>query len=208
MEFSNMGCRINICTYINLCTLLCIMKSTVILTIFITIGYIIGQILSLEKSSLIYYLIQINYLVLHGFYWQLLTSIFITPNFFDWAFNTIAMYFIYWLYKGEAGKLEYIIFLISGIIGNILSLYLYPPFVASAGASGGIFGLFAYYTVTDYLKDKQLNQIAIILLISVFILSDTLPLFDVDIWAHTGGILTGVLLSLLFFKINKTRGTV
>ncbi|BFH73179.1 rhomboid family intramembrane serine protease [Sulfurisphaera javensis] len=185
------------------------MKSTVVLIISITIGYIIGQILSLQSSFLLYYLIQINYLILkYGFYWQLLTSIFITPSFFDWAFNAIALYFIYWLYKSQAGKLEYLVFLLSGIVGNLFSLFLYSPLTASAGASGGIFGLFAYYAVSDYLKDKQVNKIAIILLLAVFIMSDTLPFFDVDIWAHTGGILTGVLLSLLLFKIYETRRTV
>lgn len=203
-----MGSCITLCTYINLYTLWYNMKPTVILIALITIGYIIGQVLYIQNSLLLYYLIQVNYLILkYGFYWQLITSIFVTPSFFDWAFNTIALYFIYWLYRGNAGKIEYIVFLISGIVGNVFSLYLYPPITSSAGASGGIFGLFAYYAVTDYLRDKQLNQIAIILLVAIFIMSDALPFFNVDIWAHTGGIVTGILLSLLLFKIYGTRKT-
>lgn len=183
------------------------MKATIFLIILVTIGYVIGQILSFINTPILYYLIQVNYYVLYyGYYWQLITSIFVTPSVFDWFFNTLALYFIYWLYKGESGKLEILIFLISGIVGNILSLLLYPPFTASSGASGGIFGVFAYYTVSDYLRDRQVNQIAIFLLVAVFILSDVFPLLNVDIWAHVGGVTTGILLSLLFFKLNEIRG--
>ena len=184
------------------------MKATIVIMILVTLGYIVGQILSFNNSPLLYYLIQVNYLVLkYGFYWQLITSIFVTPSAIDWLFNTIALYFIYWLYRSRAGKIEYMVFLLAGVIGNIFSLLFYPPLTASAGASGGIFGVFAYYAVTDYLRDKETNEIAIVLLIATFILSDILPL-NVDIWAHVGGILTGILLSLLFFKLNMTRGKV
>lgn len=184
------------------------MKSTIVIMILVTIGYIIGQILYLTNSPLLYYLIQVNYLVLkYGFYWQLVTSIFVTPSAIDWAFNTVALYFIYWLYRSRDGKIEYIVFLLSGIIGNIFSLLLYPPLTASSGASGGIFGVFAYYAVSDYLKDRKANEIAILLLVAIFILSDIFPI-NVDIWAHTGGVITGILLSFLFFKLNMARGKV
>jgi len=186
------------------------MKATIVIMILVTLGYIIGQILSSTHSLLLYYLIQVNYFVLYyGFYWQLITSIFVTPSIADWLFNTIALYFIYWLYRSQNGKMEYIVFLLAGIIGNIFSLLLYPPLTASSGASGGIFGVFAYYAVSDYLKDRKANEIAIFLLAAIFILSDIniLPL-NVDIWAHTGGVITGILLSLLTFKLNETRGKV
>jgi len=184
------------------------MKATIVIMIFVTLGYIIGQILSFTKSPLLYYLIQVNFLVLkYRFYWQLITSIFVTPSVVDWIFNTIALYFIYWLYRSQAGKIECIVFLVAGVVGNIFSLLFYPPLTASAGASGGIFGVFAYYAVSDYLKDKKANEIAIILLALTFVLSDILPL-NVDIWAHIGGIITGILLSFLFFKLNMTRGKV
>ena len=186
------------------------MKPTIVIMMLVTIGYIIGQFLYFINPPLLYYLIQINYFVLkYGFYWQLITSIFVTPSVIDWSFNIIALYFIYWLYRSRDGKIEYIVFLLAGVIGNIFSLLLYPPLTASSGASGGIFGVFAYYAVSDYLKDRKTNEIAIFLLTAIFILSDIniLPL-NVDIWAHTGGIITGILLSLLFFKLNKTRGEV
>ncbi|BCS91877.1 hypothetical protein L3N51_00246 [Metallosphaera sp. J1] len=157
-------------------------------------GFITGIITYNISPYLFSFLIQVNYLVLRGDYVSLVTSIFVTNSFTDFIFNFFSMGVIYYLFGSKAGKLEYITFLVSGIIGNILTLVFFPPYVASAGASGGIFGVLAYYIIDDMLEFNRLDWNGLALLIIVFVLSDIIP--GVNYIAHIGGVLGGVVLAI------------
>ncbi|QKQ99754.1 rhomboid family intramembrane serine protease [Metallosphaera tengchongensis] len=162
--------------------------------IFILIGFLIGIITYTYSPYLFSLLIQINYLVLRGNYTALVTSIFVTNSFTDFIFNFFSMGVIYYLFGSKAGKYEYLVFVISGVVGNILTLAFFSPFVASAGASGGIFGILSFYIADDMLEFNRIDRNGIILLIIVFVLSDIIP--NVNYVAHIGGILAGVLLAI------------
>jgi membrane associated rhomboid family serine protease len=108
---------------------------------------------------------------------------------------------IYYLFRSYAGKVEYLVFLMSGIVGNILTLFAFPPRTASEGASGGIFGIFAYYVILDMLELNKIDYNGLGLLIFVFILSDIIP--NVNYVAHIGGIITGVILALVTFRLLR-----
>lgn len=173
----------------------CIMRETLVITFFVVLGYLVGLFTSIYYPFIFVYLIQVNYLVFRGDYISLLTSIFITNSLLDAGFNTIALLIIYSLFGSKVGKLEYIVFLFSGILGNIFSLFLFPPNTASAGASGGIFGILSFYIAYDMLKDRKFNFYEFLFLVIVFVLSDILP--NIDYFAHIGGILGGVILAFL-----------
>ncbi|AHC50928.1 rhomboid family protein [Sulfolobus acidocaldarius SUSAZ] len=167
--------------------------------VLITIGFIVGLILEFVNPFLLFLLIQYNRLVIdYHFYWQLLTSIFVTPSILDWLFNTAALYFMYWLYKSRSAKLEVPIFLVSGIIGNLVYLLFDPNGPPSAGASGGIFGLLSFYALNDYLEKREKNGLLLLLLI--FLLSNLFPFLNVNVYAHIGGVIAGLLLSLILYK--------
>ena len=73
-------------------------------------------------------------------------------------------------------------------MGNILTL-LQGPNYASAGASGGIFGVFAALVIFSWLKDKKKDQPSLVLFIIIFLGSSILP--DVNYIAHIGGAVGG-----------------
>ncbi len=177
------------------------MKATIGLMIAVLAGFIVGETLYLTGDPLLYYLIQVNYLVLRGDYLSLLTSMFVTNSFTDFFFNFFSLGVIYYLFGSRAGKLEYLVFLLSGLVGNLFTLLYFPPFTASEGASGGIFGVFSFYVVTDMVEMHRVDYNGIGILVFVFILSDVLP--DVNFVAHLGGILTGVLLALATPRLLK-----
>ncbi len=173
----------------------CIMKETLVLASLVVLGYLVGLFTSIYYPFIFVYLIQVNYLVFRGDYISLLTSIFVTNSLLDAGFNTIALLIIFSLFGSKAGKLEYVVFFFSGILGNIFSLFLFPPYTASAGASGGIFGVLSFYIIYDMLRDKKFNFYEFLILVIVFVLSDILP--NVDYFAHIGGILGGVILAFI-----------
>ncbi|WP_236748926.1 rhomboid family intramembrane serine protease [Acidianus manzaensis] len=180
------------------------MKQTFVLMILVLIGYIIGLITSMYCFSCFIYLIQVNYLVFRGDYLSLITSILVTNSYIDFFFNFLSLLVIYYLFGSKAGRLEYLIFFFSGIIGNIFSLFLFPPLTASAGASGGIFGILAFYLTIDMLEKGKFDKYGFAILLMVFVFSDILP--DVDYFAHVGGILGGVILAFTVSYFNKKKG--
>lgn len=157
------------------------------------LGFLVGEILYYDNPYVLAYLIQVNYLVLRGDYTALLTSIFVTNSFTDFFFNFFSLGVLYYLFGSKAGKLEYLVFLLSGALGNVLTLVAYPPFTASSGASGGIFGLLSFYIVDDMLEFHRLDWNGLVLLVIVFLVSDVIP--NVNVVAHIGGILGGVVLA-------------
>lgn len=176
---------------------------TFLLMLFVLLGFIIGYIASFFGNT-IFYLEQLNYLVIHGFYYELFTSIFITNSFIDFIFNFISLYILYLIFGARVGKHEYAIFILSGILGNIFSLYLYPPLTLSSGASGGIFGLLSFYTFYDFISGGTLGIYGLVFLLSVFGLSDLLfP--NVDIFAHIGGIIGGIIYAVAYRFISHGR---
>src|SRR5512138_3814266 len=82
---------------------------------------------------------QYNLLVYNGWWWQLFTSMFIHASIFHIVGNMLFL-FIFGLRGEEMFSLpEYLgIYLVGGLVGNVLSLVYGPDFI-SVGASGAIF---------------------------------------------------------------------
>ena len=104
------------------------------------------------------------------------------------------------------GKTKFIfIYLISAIVGNLLSLIFLPENVVSVGASGALFGLagallYFGYHYRLYLNDAIRNQIipvvAINLLVGLFV--------GADFYAHIGGLVGGYLSAMAIGIENKS----
>ena len=180
------------------------LNPTLVIFLMVTAGYVTGQLLYLYNPYLLYYLIQYNPLIIYyHFYWQLLTSIVVTPSLIDYAFNSIALYFIYYLYRGREGMKEIFIFILTGVFGNVLYLIVYPNGLPSAGASGGIFGLLAYYSLLDYLRERQSGGLIILVAALILSYSLLLPFLNINILAHIGGTISGLLLALVAYKLSE-----
>ncbi len=156
-----------------------------------------GLLLLGERSFLL--LGQVGELVFgSGFYWQLFTSLFVHFNILHLLSNCYGLFYFGRLIQTRYSTFGFLaIYFGSGLLGNIMSLYLLPPTVVSGGASGAIFGLVGAYVVTER-KTRHLGS-AVVYAALIFIQSSG---FGVNIFAHLFGLVGGLALGLL---LGRTR---
>lgn len=132
---------------------------------------------------------QFNLRVMNGWYWQLLTSMFIHANIAHLAGNMLFL-LIFGLRAEELFSSEeyLLIYLASGLTGNLLTL-LQGPDMVSVGASGAIFGVFG---ATVLYSRRAIGQSIIsALLYSFFLLMLNIGP-EVNVAAHVGGLVFGL----------------
>ena len=174
---------------------------TIMLVLANIIVYIYTSILSgnflTTSENLMIHLGQFNYYVLrYGYYWQLITSMFVHANIAHLANNMIFL-LIFGLRAEELFKeTEYLaIYFISGLFGNVLTLCLGPN-VVSVGASGAIFGVFGACIVYIY---QSIIAVAFYSMI-LFMMSTGA---GVNVFAHLGGLVIGLLLGYFFARMRR-----
>lgn len=126
--------------------------------------------------------------------WRLITPIFVHIGWEHFLFNSLALYFVGQLVENIWGSWRFLLlYLLSGIMGNIFTLYLTPNVVA-AGASTSLFGLFAAIVVLGYFGHnpylKQLGRSYQALIVVNLIFNLFMP--DISIAGHLGGIIGGI----------------
>lgn len=141
-----------------------------------------------------------------GEYYRLITSMFVHIGIFHILFNMYALYILGPQIENFFGRAKFIIiYLFSGIIGNLLTIIFMPHYI-SAGASGGIFGLLGAlvyfgYHYRVYLGNVLRTQIIPVVIINLAI-GFTLP--GINQVAHVGGLLSGYLITMAVGLDNKT----
>ena len=135
-----------------------------------------------------------------GEYWRLLTGIALHGSILHLGFNSYALFVLGRLMEMIANRSHVaIVFLLSGIGGGVLSLFMAPE-IPTLGASGGVIGLLGYLTVYGYKRRKLLpesflrNMLFNIALIGFvgFLLID-----KIDNFGHLGGLLTGAIYGMI-----------
>lgn len=170
------------------------------------IFYVYTAILSGDFIVINYYVIrqygQYNYFVLNGWYWQLITAMFIHVNIVHLLGNMFFL-LIFGLRAEELFAFEeyFAIYFLSGLAGNSLTL-LFEPSMVSAGASGAIFGLFGACTI--YIKRAVGQSIIGALLFSFFLLMINSG-GNVNNLAHLGGLVAGLLIGYVLASRRKLR---
>ncbi len=146
-------------------------------------------------------------LVKYGDYYRIITCAFLHIGILHLLCNMYALYIIGKDIESFFGRFKYIfIYLISTIVGSLMSLTFMDEYTISAGASGAIFGLmgsllyFGYnYRVTlNNSINKQILPIIFINLLFGFMSS------GVDNFAHLGGLLGGYIASMVVGVKYKT----
>ena len=79
-----------------------------------------------------------------GSLWQMITSLFVHLNLSHLGMNMVFLFiFGFRAEESYTDKEIYLIYLTSGILGNILTLFFFPLNSISAGASGSVYGILA-----------------------------------------------------------------
>ncbi len=156
-------------------------------------------------TEFIFALVQINVKILKNYeYWRLFTSMFLHADVFHIFSNMIALLLFGAAVENNYTKFEYlIIYFISGLIGNLFSLFLLPLNTISLGASGAIFGLIgAAFILFAIDGDKFLLFLGLFYL-AYFIFSSFAP--GINLWAHLFGLIGGIFFGYLFFRKKRDR---
>ena len=94
-----------------------------------------------------------------------------------------------------------IIYFVSGVVGNIMSLFLLAPNVISLGASGAIYGLIGA-SVMRIILERNMAQLLITLLYLVyFIVTSFTP--QINYAAHIFGLISGFVLGYFLIRGNR-----
>ena len=144
--------------------------------------------------------------------YRLITSIFLHGGLIHLACNMYSLYVIGPQLESFFGKIKYtIIFIGSGIIGNLLSMAFLQNSFVSVGASGAIFGLLGAILYFGYHYRVYLSGVIKSQIIPLIILNLAIGFMATSIinLAHIGGLIGGVLVSMAVgVKYKSTKSDI
>ncbi|MBT8171722.1 rhomboid family intramembrane serine protease [Candidatus Bathyarchaeota archaeon] len=157
-----------------------------------------GNIIETSQNVLIQ-LGQFNISVISGNYWQLITSIFVHVDLMHIALNMLFLV-IFGLRAEELFKTEeyFAVYIFSGLLGSLMTLFFMPSYTLSAGASGAIFGM--YGAGIMYTRKTFGQSIGGALLYSLLFLMLTAGSPNVNLIAHFGGLASGLIIGYILAK--------
>ena len=170
------------------------------LAIFI-IGAIIGNNALSTPNSIVLKWGQVNYFVINGAYWQLITFMFIHADIVH-LFGNLLFLLIFGLRAEEMFSLpEYLgVYFLGGLAGNLLYLLFGPLGVPAVGASGAIFAIFAAAVMYDRRSIKQSIVGAVIFAFFLFFINIGA---NTNLLAHFGGLAAGLILGYIIASRRK-----
>jgi rhomboid protease GluP len=145
---------------------------------------------------------QVNgFILYYGWYWQLFSSIFVHVTIIHLAGNMLFL-LVFGLRAEEMFSLpEYLsIYFLTGLAGNLLTLWFMDPYTPSAGASGAIFGMFGACVIYDR---RSIGQSIVGALIYAFFLFMISAGPNVNYFAHLGGLGAGLLIGYILASRRK-----
>ena len=162
---------------------------------------------SLAFEDLFYQLVQINSKVFVELeIWRLFTSMFLHGDAMHLFSNMIALLLFGTYVELNFSKFEFLlIYFLSGLIGNLFSLYLLSFNVISLGASGAIFGLIgATLSLLIVERDTPLIMLGLFY-VFYFVFSSFSP--GINYFAHIFGLLGGFLMGYVLKRKRKSFET-
>ncbi|MBM6013994.1 rhomboid family intramembrane serine protease [Staphylococcus epidermidis] len=149
----------------------------------------------------------VHFNVVHGEWYRLISSMFLHFNFEHILMNMLSLFIFGKIVESIIGSWRMlIIYIISGLYGNFVSLSFNTTTI-SVGARGAIFGLIGSIFVIMYLsKNFNKKMIGQLLIALVVLIVFSLFMFNINIMAHLGGFISGVLITLIgyYFKTQRS----
>lgn len=151
-----------------------------------------------------------------GQFWRLLTPIFVHFGILHIGFNTVMTYSFGAIVEFLKGPLHMLAFVIvSGVLSNLAQAVM-PNLIAGAGAGYSIFGglsgvvyaMFGYVWMQSQFNPTvhiPLNKQAVLMILGWFVLCWVGIIPGIANWAHTGGLLIGVIWGLIAARLDVSR---
>ena len=188
----------------------------------ITIGLILINILVFAVLSIGGSTLDVAYMMDHGAmfpsyilykeeYYRLFTCIFLHFGIEHLGANMLSLYIFGERVEGVLGKVKFLIlYLVSGLFASctsLLSSYLMGTEIASAGASGAIFGVIGalfVIIIKDRQRFKELTPARAALMIGYSLFAGITGV-GIDNAAHIGGLIAGLILGAIFFRKGRNE---
>ena len=134
-------------------------------------------------------------------YWRFITPIFVHIGLTHIGINSLSLYFVGRILEPIIGHTRFFfLYILSGVMGNLLSFAFGNAYGLSAGASTSLFGMFAAFIILGKIYSyhpmiQRMSQNMKLLII----LNLVMNLFDsgVDILGHLGGAVGGILFMII-----------
>lgn len=133
--------------------------------------------------------------------WRLLTAALVHSSLWHVGLNMLALWMIGRSLEPLLGRWRFLTLYVLSALGGSVAVTLLSFGTAVVGASGAIFGLFGALLVIGRHIGANIAGIAIILGVNLVI--GFVPGLNVSWQAHVGGLVTGLLIALIF---TRTRG--
>lgn len=148
--------------------------------------------------------------ILEGEVYRLVTAIFLHGGFDHYFSNMFLLYFLGDMVENKVGRVRFaLLYLLTGILGNVAScLYEYYTDIhyISYGASGAVFGIIGVLFYLVMQRDKRLRvPVPSMLFMVGYCVYSSLVDVQVNEMAHLGGLLSGMLLMVVFFARRKSH---
>jgi rhomboid protease GluP len=111
------------------------------------------------------------------------------------------------LLEPQLGKIRFaLLYFVAGIVGSLFSIWFHPMAI-SVGASGAIFGLYGALFIRSAFAENRGKAAGLPILNLVIYIGANLLIGSVtrgiDNAAHVGGLVSGMLMSIAFFAIDR-----
>lgn len=149
-------------------------------------------------------------LTLSGDWWRLLTNIFIHFGIIHLAMNMYCLYTVGVYLEPMLGKIKYAaVYICTGVLASVVSLWWHTEPANSAGASGPVFGVYGVFfaLLTSNLIPKKIRQ-PLLQSIAIFVGYNLLYGLKggIDNSAHIGGLLSGLVFGYAYvYGIRKEK---
>ncbi|MFE7720059.1 rhomboid family intramembrane serine protease [Nocardia rhizosphaerihabitans] len=150
-------------------------------------------------SALFREFVLVPLLVADGEWWRLLGSGFLHYGAIHLLVNMFALYVVGRDLEQVLGRVRFAcVYLVSLLGGSAAVMALSDTIVATAGASGAVYGLFGAVTVTLIRLRQSPTPMLVVIGVNVLI-SFSLP--GISLWGHLGGLAAGTLAALGFLFV-------
>jgi len=140
-------------------------------------------------------------LVAQGDWWRLITSAFLHASLLHIAFNMYFLWFVGSAVETALGRGRFLlVYFVSALAGSAGAL-VHTPNSPVVGASGALFGILGAALVLERQRNYVLGGSAAALIVINLILGFTLS--NISIGGHIGGLIGGVLCTLVLSKFGR-----
>lgn len=145
-----------------------------------------------------------------GEWYRLITSIFLHDSVDHYFSNMLLLYFLGNILEKRVGRIRFLsMYLLTGILGNVLSCfyeYYVGKYYITFGASGAVFGLIGMLFYLVIRRDEKIKiSMPAMFIFVIYSIYSSFVSTQVNVVAHLGGLLSGMLLMFVFCLRRKSR---